>query len=146
MWCGTCWKRQTNTIARGAAGIARLPLGCRFGIGAAGLLYAEIGREVARRGFDAVSGRAVVSGRRKLRVLASGLAGMVLPFRPLSGDLSPEGAFLMEAVLRGAPRSLVPAGAAAVVERDGADAMGARPVRTAGTAGACQDLKEACDA
>ena len=37
---------------RAAAGIARLPLGCRLGIGAAGLLYAEIGREVARRGLD----------------------------------------------------------------------------------------------
>ena len=93
---------------RGAAGIARLPLACRFGIGAAGLLYAEIGREVARRGCDAVSGRAVVSGRRKLRVLATGLAGTVLPFRALSGDLSPEGAFLVEAVLRTASRPVMP--------------------------------------
>ena len=43
------------------AGIARLPLNCRLGIGAAGLLYAEIGREVGRRGMDSVSDRAVVS-------------------------------------------------------------------------------------
>jgi phytoene synthase len=92
---------------RGVAGIARLPLACRFGIGAAGLLYAEIGREVARRGYDAVSARAVVSGRRKLLVLATGLAGMVLPLRTLSGDLSPEGAFLVDAVLRTAPRPLL---------------------------------------
>jgi phytoene synthase len=97
-----------ETYRRGAAGIARLPLTCRFGIGAAGLMYAEIGREVARRDFDAVSGRAVVSGRRKLRVLASGLAGMVVPLRPLSADLSPEGAFLVDAALRAASRPLVP--------------------------------------
>ena len=54
----------------GEAGIAALPLACRPGIGAAGLLYAEIGREVARRGYDSVGGRAVVSGRTKLALLA----------------------------------------------------------------------------
>ena len=83
---------------RAAGGIARLPLGCRFGIGAAGLLYAEIGHEVARRGHDSVSGRAVVSGRRKVRVLAGGLAAASLPLRPLSGAMVPEGAFLIAAM------------------------------------------------
>jgi len=87
-----------------SAGIARLPLGCRFGIGAAALLYAEIGREVARRGLDSVSGRAVVSGRRKVRVLVTGLAGMALPLRPLAGECVPEGAFLVDAVIRTAHR------------------------------------------
>ncbi len=87
-----------------SAGIARLPIGCRMGIGAAGLLYAEIGHEVARRGMDAVTGRAVVSGRRKVGVLAAGLAGVVLPVRPLSGVGVPEGAFLMDAVVQSAPR------------------------------------------
>ena len=49
-----------------SAGIARWPIGCRFGIGTAALLYAEIGREVGRRNMDAVSGRAVVPVGRKL--------------------------------------------------------------------------------
>lgn len=55
---------------RGSLGIAALPVGCRSAIRAAGHLYAEIGREVARRGFDSVSGRAVVTGSRKAMVLS----------------------------------------------------------------------------
>jgi 15-cis-phytoene synthase len=87
-----------------SAGIARLPAGCRLGIGAAGLLYAEIGHEVSRRGMDSVSARAVVSGRRKARVLATRLPGMLLPLRPLAGAGVPEGFFLVEAVIRASPR------------------------------------------
>jgi phytoene synthase len=83
---------------RAIGGVARLPMACRFGIGAASLLYAEIGREVARRGHDAVSDRAVVSGRRKAWVLASGLAGFALPLRRLPAEPMPEGAFLIDAV------------------------------------------------
>jgi phytoene synthase len=40
--------------------------GCRPGIYAARLLYAEIGHEVARNGYDSVSRRAVVPGSRKM--------------------------------------------------------------------------------
>ena len=47
--------RPTLLYARAGAGIAGLPLSCQPGIRAAGLLYAEIGKEVARRGFDSVS-------------------------------------------------------------------------------------------
>ncbi len=54
----------------GEAGIAALPLACRPGIRAAGLLYAEIGREVAQRGYDSVNSRAVVPSARKLALLA----------------------------------------------------------------------------
>ena len=89
---------------RAGPGICRLPVGCRLGIGAARLLYAEIGREVERRGMDSVSSRAVVSGRRKGVVLAAGLAGMMLPLRPLPGDCVPEGQFLVDAVVQLAPR------------------------------------------
>src|SRR4051794_1657885 len=55
---------------RAGGGIARVPLACRRGIGAARWIYAEIGHEVARQGFDSVSRRAVVSGRRKAVLLA----------------------------------------------------------------------------
>jgi phytoene synthase len=90
-----------------SAGITRLPLSCRLGIGAARLLYAEIGHEVGRRGMDAVTGRAVVSGRRKVSVLATGLAGMMLPLRPLDGACVSEGAFLVDAVVRTAQRPVL---------------------------------------
>jgi len=63
--------------ARADAGIARLPLDCRPGIGAARRLYAEIGAQVARNGHDSVSCRAVVPGRRKLALLARSTAAVV---------------------------------------------------------------------
>jgi phytoene synthase len=56
--------------ARASLGIANLPVACRPGIYAARALYAEIGRELERGGLDSVSRRAVVSGNRKLAVLA----------------------------------------------------------------------------
>jgi phytoene synthase len=55
---------------RSDSGLARLPQACRPGMHAARLLYAEIGHEVARRGFDSVSQRAVVPRSRKGRLLA----------------------------------------------------------------------------
>lgn len=59
---------------RVGAGIAQLPRPCRPGINAARRLYAEIGHEVARRGLDSVSQRAVVAPARKLRVLVAAVA------------------------------------------------------------------------
>jgi len=54
-------------------GIAQLPPRCRPGIFAARSIYAEIGSEIERRGFDTVSGRAVVDVGRKLRLLATSM-------------------------------------------------------------------------
>ena len=54
---------------RADAGLAKLPAACRPGMFAARMLYAEIGREVARRGFDSISQRAVVNWQRKSRLL-----------------------------------------------------------------------------
>ncbi len=59
-------------------GIADLPLACRPGIRAARLLYAEIGRTVARRGHDPVTARARVPASRKARLLLQA----VTPRRP----------------------------------------------------------------
>jgi phytoene synthase len=79
-------------------GIARLPLACRTGIGAAFLLYAEIGHEVARRRHDAISDRAVVSARRKVWLLARRLPRLATPSAwPLRG-VEPESAFLLDAI------------------------------------------------
>ena len=55
--------------ARVGAGVAELPLGCRPGINAARFMYAEIGRELLRRGADSVGQRTVVPGRRKALLL-----------------------------------------------------------------------------
>jgi phytoene synthase len=90
---------------RGEAGISKLPQGCRPAIRAASRLYAEIGREVARRGCDSVTSRAVVPGLRKIAVLgravvASGTASHSLSLPPLPairylvdavGPLGPQG-------------------------------------------------------
>ncbi|MDO9707471.1 phytoene/squalene synthase family protein [Paracraurococcus lichenis] len=84
--------------ARSEAGIARLPLACRPGIGAARRIYAEIGHEVARAGCDSVSRRAVVSGRRKLVLLARSVAAIALPARAVEAPCLPETRFLVEAV------------------------------------------------
>ena len=51
------------------AGVAELPPSCRIGINAARFLYAEIGREVARRDCNAIDSRAIVSPARKLALL-----------------------------------------------------------------------------
>jgi phytoene synthase len=58
---------------RAERGIAELPRDCRPAIQAARLVYAEIGREVERHGCDSVSRRAVVSGQRKLALIARAL-------------------------------------------------------------------------
>jgi phytoene synthase len=88
--------------ARAWAGIARLPPVCRLGIGAAGLLYAEIGHEVARRGLNSIDGRAVVSGRRKAWTLACGLPRLALPPVAVAQGAVPEAAFLLAGL--GAPQ------------------------------------------
>jgi phytoene synthase len=82
-------------------GIARLPLDCRPGIGAARLLYSEIGREVARRGCDSVCQRAVVSPVRKAALLPRVLASAARPGIRFSKKALPpldETRFLVEAV------------------------------------------------
>lgn len=59
---------------RVAGGIARLPAGCRPGITAARLLYAEIGHELRRNGGDSLRARTVVPAGRKLALLMQACA------------------------------------------------------------------------
>eukprot|EP01035_Chromulina_nebulosa_P017453 gene17453-23005_t len=86
--------------ARADAGIALLPAGCRCGIRAARLIYAAIGHEVARRGFDSVSSRTVVPFTAKLPLLARSLvaAPTVEALRRLPALQANR--FLVEAVMR----------------------------------------------
>lgn len=84
-------------------GIAALPRDCRPAIHAARLVYAEIGRELERRGLDSVSQRAVVSRQRKLALIARATGAAVLP--PGRGRLRqpalPEVQFLVDAAAAG---------------------------------------------
>jgi 15-cis-phytoene synthase len=90
--------------ARVGAGVARLPLACRPGINAARFIYAEIGREVARRGFDSVSARAHVSATRKVALLMRSVALVAPAARGCSEPPLPANRFLIDAVLAASPR------------------------------------------
>lgn len=88
---------------RVGAGVAQLPAACRPGINAARFLYAEIGHEVARRGGDSVTQRAVVPGGRKAWLLLRAVLD-----RPARGDGRPAPALpatrhLVEAAMRSRP-------------------------------------------
>jgi phytoene synthase len=89
--------------SRSDPGIAALPAPCKPGMYAARLLYCEIGREVARRNFDSVSQRAVVSWRRKARILAdAAIAATRRVPQASSLDTLHEADFLLDALtLRG---------------------------------------------
>jgi phytoene synthase len=58
-------RRADRFYRSGDQGMEALPVRCAIAIRAARLIYAEIGREIARRGFDVRAGRAVVSRGRK---------------------------------------------------------------------------------
>jgi len=83
---------------RAESGIARLPVGCRPGIYAARLLYAEIGHEVARNGYDSVSQRAVVPASRKVTLLSQALAATPFPGGRCSAEPLDANRFLVDAV------------------------------------------------
>lgn len=77
------------------AGISCLPAICRPGMHAARLLYEEIGREVARRQFDSVNGRAVVSWQRKARILADAMLASARSTTKPAEEIMPEASFLL---------------------------------------------------
>ncbi len=83
--------READALyARGALGVAMLPRDCRPSIRAAGLIYADIGRVVRQRRGDSVSARAVVTGRRKLALIArASLAWFSVSRAPGDGDPPP---------------------------------------------------------
>jgi phytoene synthase len=87
----TCYRRADR-------GMTLYPFDCRLGVRAARLIYAEIGRVIAKNGYDSVSTRAYTSKARKLLLLAKALP--VLLWRRTSNDepAHPEVRFLVEAV------------------------------------------------
>jgi phytoene synthase len=96
--------RQADTLyARSGAGIAALPWSCQPGIRAAALIYAEIGQEVERRGYDSISGRAVVDGRTKMKLM---MQAALTSMAARGGDVAsalPAAQTLIDAVAAAAP-------------------------------------------
>ena len=67
-------ERAESYYRSGIAGIALLPPSCRPGILSAALLYRAIGRRVAGRGGDGVTGRARIGVAGKVGLMAAALA------------------------------------------------------------------------
>lgn len=92
------WRRQI----RFTSAPIRLFISCRYrlrpGIRAARLLYAEIGHELRRTGFDSVSSRAVVPTRRKLELCGTALGALQSRPKYLSSGNVREARFIVEAV------------------------------------------------
>lgn len=87
--------------ARAQAGIPALPRDCRPAIRAAALIYADIGRAIAKRGHDSVTGRAHTSSVRKLWLLGRAWLGAVRADAAAWREPPlPEVAFLVDAVRR----------------------------------------------
>ena len=74
---------------RAGHGIAELPADCRPAIEAARRVYAEIGHRLERDGLDSVSHRTVVSGRRKVALMALAAGAAMLPQRGALDDPAP---------------------------------------------------------
>lgn len=95
--------RADDLYRRADSGVARLPVACRPAIGAARLIYAEIGAEVRRAGYDSVTRRARVSGARKVALAALACAcavsGQADP-RLLAAPPLAQTRYLAEAVAR----------------------------------------------
>lgn len=87
---------------RAEPGVARLPAAARPAIWAARRIYAEIGVEIARNGFDSVTKRAVTSKARKIaligRALRDATMGAAAARAGLSDDAQAEALFLVRAV------------------------------------------------
>jgi phytoene synthase len=79
-------------------GIARLPRRARVAIRAAGLIYRDIGRVVARNGYDSVGQRASTGALRKAWLLARSLGAALGPAHPAPGPALPEARALVAAV------------------------------------------------
>ncbi|KQI73533.1 phytoene synthase [Loktanella sp. 5RATIMAR09] len=93
---------------RSEAGIDVLPLKARTGIWAARLIYAGIGKQLRRQGFDSISMRARTNGRQKLGwLMQAGGRTAVSLVMPKSAVIYakplPEVAFLVDAASRAKP-------------------------------------------
>jgi phytoene synthase len=86
---------------RAETGIDALPRTCQTAIMAARLIYHDIGRVIAARGYDSITSRAHVSTARKLRLLISASSATRRRERELDRAAPPAGCeFLIESCTR----------------------------------------------
>ncbi|MDP3491846.1 MAG: phytoene/squalene synthase family protein [Hyphomonadaceae bacterium] len=92
--------RADALYSRAEIGIAALPSAYRPAIQAARLLYADIGAQVAKQGYNSVASRAIVPTSRKLQLLAGTLTRRWnLPIgEALRAPALPENQFLVDAI------------------------------------------------
>jgi phytoene synthase len=83
---------------RADRGMTMYPSDCRLGVRAARLIYAEIGRVVAKNGYDSVTTRAYTSKARKLFLLFRALPVLLRPRRANDEPPHPAVKFLVDAV------------------------------------------------
>jgi phytoene synthase len=83
---------------RADRGMTLYPYDCRLGVRSARLIYAEIGRVVAKNGYDSVSTRAYTSKARKLLLLTKALPVLLWRHKGSDEPAHPEVNFLVEAV------------------------------------------------
>jgi phytoene synthase len=91
-------ERADSLYARSEWGISELPQSCRAAIFGARLIYAEIGKQLARTGYDSVSTRTIVSGRRKIELLHSAMRQAAATRQPDDAPPLSETRFLIDAV------------------------------------------------
>lgn len=102
-------REAEKLYARSEAGIPALPLSARPGIFAARHIYAGIGAQVRRAGYDSISTRAHTSARQKAGWLGLAFARagttLIMPTPAvLYAKPLPEVAFLVDAAARSAPQ------------------------------------------
>ena len=94
---------------RSESGIAGLPPGCRPAIFAARHIYAAIGVEIARSGYDSVNVRAHVPMRRKLRLMGRAVFhALRIAAAPRAEAALPQTQFLVDAVVASPLQAIAP--------------------------------------
>jgi phytoene synthase len=86
---------------RADQGLTLYPFDCRLGVRAARLIYAEIGRVIARNGYDSVTTRAYTSKARKIWLLLRALPVLLRRRRPKQEPANPAVEHLIAAVVNG---------------------------------------------
>jgi phytoene synthase len=91
-------QRAETYYRRADGGMPLYPADCRVGVRAARLIYAEIGRVVARNHYDSVSRRAYTSKARKLFLLLRALRVRLYAGTLRDAETSPAVKFLVDSV------------------------------------------------
>jgi 15-cis-phytoene synthase len=109
-------KTADQLYMRAETGIAELPYDCRAAIMAARLIYAEIGNQIARNGFNSLDQRAVVSRPRKwFLMMRAATVYFVSPQKDYLINPLPAIEFLMNAIPPAEVASVAPASVPSVI-------------------------------